>query len=173
MEFINELEYFANVYKYEDRHGFKERWNEWIEENEDMIEEEKDRLIELGYEGDIDAKMFTSARYYFRKKQPKSEPKKRKIYTKLSKQILEIMDEHISNNYFKNDYTQKSGFEDFYEQNEDLLIYELDISKNEALKDKVKKTYKNRYYVMMKKIQEQEEQNNSDDEIIIIIKNKI
>ena len=100
-EFIHELECFSNLYKYEDRCGFKEKWAEWIEDNKEIIKNEKDRLLELGYEGNIDNKMFTSARYYFRKKQPKSEPKKRKTYIVISKQILQIIDEHIINNYYK------------------------------------------------------------------------
>lgn len=174
-KFINQLEYFANVHKYEDRVGFKEKWEEWVEENEEIVEEERDRLIELGYDGDVDNKMFTSARYYFRKKQPKSEPKKRKTYMTISKTILEIIDEHITNNYLKDDYTQKDGFEDFYEQNEDLIKYEIHIDKQDVLKQKIKKTYKNRYFRIVKQLkfeeddEEFEEVNKFEEDIEIII----
>ena len=49
-EFNKELGYFAKLHKHEDRIDFKENWQEWIEENEDLINEEKKRLVNLGYE---------------------------------------------------------------------------------------------------------------------------
>lgn len=155
-EFIAELEYFAKIHKYEDKNGFKEKWTEWVEENKELIDAEKERLEELNYDGDIDNKMYTSARYYFRKKkEEKVEPKKRKVYVPISKEILGIIDEHISENYDNSGYTQQNGFEDFYEENEDLLEYDIILSSKENLKDKIKKTYKNRYYIFIKKLKQQ------------------
>ena len=40
-EFNKELGYFAKLHKHEDRKEFKENWQEWIEENEDTMNEEK------------------------------------------------------------------------------------------------------------------------------------
>lgn len=154
-DFIQQIEYFAKVYKYEDRHEFKEKWDEWLEDNSELVDEEKERLTTLGYDGDIESKMYTSARYYFSKKISKTTVKKRKTYVAIDKSILGIMDEHILENYANEDYTQKNGFEEFYTEHEDLLTYEDNETiknYNIDLKEKFKKTYKNRYYLMMKKI---------------------
>lgn len=167
-EFIQQLDYFATIHKYEDRHGFKDKWLEWIEDNQDIIELEKIRLEQLGYNGDVNDKMFTSARYYFRKKQPKTEPKKRKTYTSLGKQMIAIIDEHILHNYSNQYYTQQNGFEEFYNDNEDLLLYENNSVKKDDLIKKAKKTYKNRYFILMKSIKNEcnddKDDNDEDDD---------
>lgn len=163
-EFIHQIDYFATIHKYEDRYGFKDKWLEWIDDNQEIVELEKDRLEQLGYNGNVKDKMFTSARYYFKKKQPKNEPKKRKTYTTLGKQMLAIIDEHILNNYSTSYYTQQNGFEDFYKDNEDLLLYENTTTKKDDLLNKVKKTYKNRYFTLMKNIKNCEEENEDNDE---------
>lgn len=67
-EFMNELFKFSKIYQYDHRKDFKEAWDKWMDENDDIIDEEVRRLKTLGYEGDIIDKMFKSARYYFRKK---------------------------------------------------------------------------------------------------------
>lgn len=67
-EFAQSLYIFAKIHQYDNRHDFKEAWNVWIEDNNEMIELEINRLRLLDYKGDILDKMFKSARYYFRKK---------------------------------------------------------------------------------------------------------
>ena len=79
-EFTIELYKFSKIHQYDHRSDFKEAWNIWTEENEDLVDEEIRRLSNLGYDGDILDKMFKSARYYFRKKSTeKKEPQKRRV----------------------------------------------------------------------------------------------
>ena len=61
---------FSKLHRYDDRKGFKEAWNQWIEEEDikPLINEEIKELHTQGYKGDILDKMFKSARYYYRKK---------------------------------------------------------------------------------------------------------
>ena len=67
-EFTGPLYQFSKIHQYDHRKDFKEAWNIWIEENDDLVNKEAKRLSELDYKGDIIDKMFKSARYYFRKK---------------------------------------------------------------------------------------------------------
>ena len=67
-DFMNELYIFSKVHQYDHRKVFKEAWEVWIEENDNIVTSEVKRLTELGYDGNIIEKMFKSARYYFRKK---------------------------------------------------------------------------------------------------------
>jgi hypothetical protein len=77
-EFMKELHNFSKIHQYDHRKDFKEAWNTWIEENNDIVTDEIRRLTEMGYDGDILDKMFKSARYYFRKKSTeKNEPQAR------------------------------------------------------------------------------------------------
>ena len=157
-EFISELSQFAKIHQYDDRHAFKEAWNNWVEENQDLVDTESRNLINNGYNGDVLDKMFKSARYYFRKKSTeKKDPVVRRTYINVDKQLLDAMDEHIMENIDDDDYQPKNGFTDFCNSNIELLkkvvneICQSGIKDARVIEDKIKKTYKNRYFVLVKK----------------------
>ena len=119
---IEELYKFSKIHQYDERKDFKEAWNVWIEENNEIIELETRRLINLGYDGDVLDKMFKSARYYFRKKSTeKKEPVKRRNYCGVLKELIESMDNHIKNNINSDDYKPSAGFDDFCKNNVEVL----------------------------------------------------
>jgi hypothetical protein len=97
-------------------------------------------------------KMFKSARYYFTKKNNKIEPKQRRQYIKINRELLEAMDKHIGQNIYNTNYKPKNGFSSFCEENEDIIkvymddVLEREIDNDIDIKDKIKKTYKNRYF---------------------------
>ena len=156
--FMEDLYKFSKIHQYDHRKDFKEAWTKWIEENDDIIDEEVERLLELGYDGDILDKMFKSARYYFRKKSPVAvEPKQRRQYISVSHELLEAMDTHIKTNIELPNYQPKTGFVSFYEQNNVLILQtfrnfcEQDIKDVDFIQLKLKKTYKNRYFMIISK----------------------
>jgi hypothetical protein len=156
-EFMDELYKFSKVHQYDDRSAFKEAWEEWVEDEEELIETETTRLQELGYDGDILDKMFKSARYYFRKKSTvKPEPKQRRKYIGVHKELLDVMDSHISRGLANDDYKPSDGFNNFCINNVDSLktevakLLENNIDSDEIM-NKIKKTYKNRYFMLINK----------------------
>ena len=156
-DFMAELNRFAKIHQYDERKDFKEAWSQWLNDYEDEVSQEVRRLVGLGYEGNIIDKMFKSARYYFRKKSAvKSEPKQRREYVSLDKKVLESMDIHIETNMDDEDYQPKSGFVDFCKENEDMLKEAIQqmLAKGlqgEDIQDKIKKTYKNRYFMLVQR----------------------
>ena len=155
---VEEINNFAKIHRDDDRIQFKEAWKEWATENQELISNEKQRLIELKYEGDVEDKMFKSARYYFRKKSTvKKEPIERRMYVPVEKEILQIVDRHIETNRMSDGFTPAHGYNEFCSQNEELLsdwVESLQIKAKfdvKEIQDKIKKTYKNRYYVLKKK----------------------
>lgn len=157
-EFTNELFKFSKIHQYDDRKVFKDAWNIWLEDNDDLVNTEYRRLKELGYDGDIFDKMFKSARYYFRKKSTeKKEPAKRRIYVGTQKDLLEAMDEHIKLNISSGTFKPSDGFDEFCKQNVSLLKEEVGIlcragmTNSDEIKSKIKKTYKNRYFLAINK----------------------
>ena len=153
-DFMSELYKFSKIHQFDDRKDFKEAWKIWTEENEQIIDSEMCRLLHLGYNGDVLDKMFKSARYYFRKKgTEKKEPKQRRPYISVNRELLEAMDLHIEVNSFQ----PKDGFADFCKKNELLLkdtitlIFEQGIKDKDIIEDKIKKTYKNRYFMITNK----------------------
>jgi len=152
-DFNGELFAFAKIHQYDDRKDFKEAWVVWIETNNEMIENEIRRMNQLGYDGDILDKMFKSARYYFRKKpNQKKETVERRDYICLNKQFLETIDDHVKLNMNK----PSDGFLDFCKNNTEILKEEIEelqqngIININDIKNKIKKTYKNRYFLIMK-----------------------
>ena len=157
-EFMVYLYNFSKIHQYDDRKDFKEAWNVWTEENDDIIDGEMRRLLTLGYEGDVLDKMFKSARYYFRKKSTeRTDPKQRRQYISVTKDLLDAMDRHIENNIYDENYQPKTGFITFCKDNEALLketissIFGQGIKESELIEDKIKKTYKNRYFMLTNK----------------------
>ena len=157
-EFTNELFKFAKVHQYDHRKDFKEAWEVWIGDNENIIDEEVRRLRNLGYDGDIIDKMFKSARYYFRKKSTeKKAPAKRRIYVGSQKDLLEAMDEHIKSNILTGEFKPSDGFDEFCKKNIDILKDQINIlcqsglTDSNEIKAKIKKTYKNRYFLIISK----------------------
>ena len=153
-EFMIELYNFSKIHQYDDRKTFKDSWNTWVEENEDVIQSEINRLTNLEYKGDILDKMFKSARYYFRKKSVELKiVKPRRQYISIDRELLSSMDIHIRENMFCEDYQPKTAFINFCIENESAVkntlrnILEQGIIDSKLIQDKIKKTYKNRYFI--------------------------
>jgi len=156
-EIMDALYEFSKIHQYDGRKIFKECWSIWTDDNEEFLDIEVKRLHKLGYEGDVMDKMFKSARYYFRKKSTsKKDPKKRRQYVCVCREILDAMDDHIWLGLRNGEFKPAEGFVDFCNISKDLLKNELVHMINNGLTDskvvqsKVKKTYKNRYFMISK-----------------------
>ena len=146
VEMSNELDRFTKVNNYLTVSEYKSNWEDWVSENEGIIEEENTRLKELGYIGDIYIKMYKSARYYLRKKCIKSNTNtqsKRRKYVPISKTLLNVMDNYIVENLTTCDLITREC--------NDLDNEGLQKLTKEDLVFKIKKTYKNRYYLITHK----------------------
>jgi hypothetical protein len=154
-DFMAELYKFAKIHQYDHCKDFKEAWTKWTDENDEIITNETERLLALGYkdEANIDDKMFKSARYYFRKKSPvKPEPKQRRQYISVDPELLATIDEHIIVN---NECKPEAAFVLFCKDNEQILrqsigqICSQGINDAQLIQQKIKKTYKNRYFLLL------------------------
>lgn len=169
---VKEITIFLRIHQYDDRGTYKEAWDNWVQENSNLIQKEKERLEKLGYKGDILDKLYKSGRYYFRKKSlrsgEKSKPKKRRPYISMNRYVLNLIDNDIQTlmrpddggggskatvGYFK----PANAYNTFYEKNQEELKIEIKrlqdehkLNKEDAV-SKMKKTYKNQYFSMMKR----------------------
>lgn len=165
-DIVDMLIYFGKLHQYDNRHDYKDEWKRWYQNNSDILQKEERRLIELGFIGTVEDKMYKAGRYYFRKiednstnvqdnKSQESVENKKRQYISLSRNILNAMDNHIITNINNNNYTPSSGLDKFSKQNTIILASEtLYLENNSALKKdeiylKIKKTYKNRYYLIV------------------------
>ena len=147
--------HFANVHRFDDRVTFKDAWKEWAENNKKLIESETAYLENLGYKGNVEQKMFRSARYYFKNKtREQVQAKERRPYIRVNPDILEKMDQHIFRNSAVETFTPALGFDGFMNlfeesvtQEQQRIVGDLDGFTHEDFVLKMKKTYKNRYFI--------------------------
>ena len=170
---IKLMKAFTEVHQYDDRKTYKEAWTAWLltEDAAALLKTEVERLTDLGYKGDVADKLFKSGRYYFRQKTcgfpnlslhadpmcPKQvgalvAPRK---YVLLNRDLLNVMDTHIECGLRFAEYTPAGGFAEFCKLNVDSYRDEVArlselMTTGEAVHDKLKKTYKNRYFMIVK-----------------------
>ena len=153
--FMKEMKHFAIVHKYDDRKVFKEAWNKWTEQDyiRTQIDQEVEQLRNSGYTGDILDKMFKSARYYFRKKEEKVEETPRKKYVSLSPVFLEQIDKYIMT--VITSLSPADMYDEFCKNRKELISEQIQHLTNMASEEiciKLKKTFKNRFYVLKSNI---------------------
>jgi hypothetical protein len=159
---------FARIHQYDERKTYKEAWQTLLKDEETMatLNSEIENIQENGYIGDVLDKMFKSTRYYYRKKLIKESNQiaiaksPRKEYETMDNSILEDIDRHIKQEIasqmspLTNHETLVSraapakSFEKYYiEYKNGNLNLAGDVDK-----EKLKKTYKNRFYKIRVKL---------------------
>ena len=160
---------FAKIHRHDDRHTYKEHWTQWVNDNIESIEREIRRLAELGYTGDVLDKMFKAGRYYFREKTAVATTPAvaagagagpaavavRRHYIVMQQEIIQLMDNHLKNIIKIQDFKPATAYVHFCENNLASLQTEVIRLKQqnanftaETLATKIKKTYKNRYFIL-------------------------
>lgn len=174
-EVVERLSSFAKIHEYDERKVFKEAWQKWIEEPDikTLIGQEVSRLTSNGLTGDILERMYKSARYYYRKKGGCEDeivkPVIRKEYEGLPRSVLRTIDDYIhgeiNRSILESEYggnkqrpieiTAAKSFLSFCKMHYHIIsdmippTDEKNTNMREELKkvtDKLKKTYKNRFY---------------------------
>ena len=176
-EITEMLSDFAKIHQYDGSKLYKEAWNNWIKEEEvgSKLEEECSRLIKQGMVDDVMSRLYKSSRYYYRKKIHSSNvaPKERKQYEGFSQDVLHKMDaqiiREINGNIDMTDddkvisrFTPATSFELYMDENPDCVSDLLsgnqmsaEEHRNEttAAVNRLKKTYKNRFYKIKVKLE--------------------
>jgi hypothetical protein len=158
-DFIQIIHDFSKIHQYEARVDFKESFTTWVSENQDIIDNEVLYLETKGYVGDIKSKIYKSARYYFRTKPtppPTNKPvvQIRKRYIGNSNGFIQLIDQHASR---FSTIKPEISFNTFIELYSDDITEEIttlrqhseftELTKDEIITTKIKKTFKNRYFL--------------------------
>ena len=168
-EICNSITEFSKLHQFDDRGSYKDAWKLWCNTNEDLIENENERLQRLGYNHDIINKLYRSSRYYYRSKKmnetnqstqstQENQNKPKRNYINLQKDIINAITQHINTNKENSEHEKFSpakGYSLFCENNKEIIDNELNylehtcnISKEDGNK-KIKKTYKNKYFQIL------------------------
>ena len=151
---------FAQINKdVEDKEQWDSNFDKWKSQNIQYILEEQRRLSNMGFAGDIQlkqGKIYKSARYYFKNKQTNKKPKKRRVYISLERNLLDAIDDdiqNIMNSKENNNNKPHNAYINFIKNTKYTNVINIEKARLETKKletkeveDKIKKTYKNRYY---------------------------
>lgn len=157
-EIKDNIAYFADVHRYDKIKEFREAWDEFVDEHSELFQREyhtQSRKNELKYQEMIQ-KLFTSARYYHRKKSGKSSnggnggnvDTSRGSYKTASKELISCMDEFILHESKVGREKPSAAWTWFVGVHQDTLKEEIeqwDMDDEEGWA-KMKKTFKNRFY---------------------------
>ena len=154
---------FAEVHASDDPEDFRKAWDDWKKDNGALMEREKRRLTTMGYRGVIADKMYRSVRYYFKNKKEtgrktEEEKKERPRYVPLDKILLGYMDRHVKEVAFEEGYKPAHAYNNYISNSaynmhvnaEKARLATIGLSEV-AMEAKIKKTYKNRYFIQQKK----------------------
>lgn len=166
---IELLTNFSRLHMYSSREVFKDKWKEWLIINREIVDTEKRRLKELGCTKNIDQKMYTATRYYFKKKETKEEtttattttatPTNTRGYVVLDHELVSKMDSYIKESYCK-EFKPSTSYVLFIDLNKDKIdreverLLKIEIGKldtRDKCREKIKKTFKNRCFVLEQK----------------------
>jgi hypothetical protein len=166
---------FGQQHKFDSKNDFKENWDIWTSEYHEDINNEDERLKELGYTGNIINKMYKSVRYYYCKKHTTTNGKqnKRRKYISKNPDFIEFIDNFIKRQFvYENSTSEENndgyaiydlkpskGWEMFNEMFKEEIKQEIErilqenssISESSALQ-KIKKTFNNRYFINVKSL---------------------
>ena len=110
----DELHVFAKCHQYDDNKTYKAAWEEWVDNNDDLINNEKEQLTKNGYQGDIMTKLYKSGRYYYRTKlNVETKPATRRKYVPLSNEFISLINRHIEMQQDNLELKPSTGFDDF------------------------------------------------------------
>jgi len=153
-QFQEKLVAFTKIHKFDDTGIFRENWDEWLAENKASVVNETRNLENLGYRGDVKMKMYKSVRYYYKDKSEKQvKPKKRRVYISLDRDILDWIDAHIDLHKASKPAEAYLNFitsidKELLDKTK-IMIMSSGLDKHQT-EQKLKKTYKNRFFIRTK-----------------------
>ena len=150
---------FSSGHRYDEPSDFRQAFDAWNLCHKDTLEQEGVRLNALGYKGDLAKKAYRSARYYFKEKSlEKKGPQKRKPYVPVPGKLLDVMDSHIKGVALPGNLRPSYAYNNFISDGRHMMLLgQVDTILEDAGLDgvateaKVKKTYKNRYFLQQAK----------------------
>lgn len=158
-DLTHEMQNFARIHKHDSRIEFKENFDDWFNNNSELINREKFRLDSIGYDDDIKVKLFRSIKYYYVKKSPTKTTEKATRpmkYVQHQKEFTQNITNYISNECIPFKKSPKDSYKSFLEgfENEiksevNILNENFNLSKEDS-ENKIKKTFKNQYFQLNK-----------------------
>jgi len=167
-DFLNTIREFSKIHSQDCGEDFLEAFQVWKRFNYEAIHKEEKRIVDLGFKGDIEEKIYKSARYYFKNKKSKpiteTHTYLKTNYIPRNKAFFSLLETYIKNNSsVKPSILYKRFINETDSEISSGILNELTRLKNYQLDQndsnkKIKKAFNNAYYKVKKKLTKQNNQ---------------
>jgi hypothetical protein len=163
-DLLNSIKEFSKMHSENNGDEFLEAFQDWKITNNQVIKNEEQRIIDLGFKGNIEEKIYRSARYYFKNKKNNICKLKQKTiktnYIPRNNKFFTMMIEYIQRNPIKASLL----FKKFINETDETISIEIkkefcrlrsfELTEEECLQ-KLKKGFNNAYYKIKKQLNKQ------------------
>ncbi len=161
---LNSIKEFSKIHSEDNCDEFLEAFNDWKSLNNELIKTEEQRIINLGFKGNIEEKIYRSSRYYFKNKKNDTckllEKTAKTSYIPRNNKFFTMMVNYINQRPIKASLLFKQFINDSDEvisseiKKEFCRLRSFELTEDKCLQ-KIKKGFNNAYYKIKKQLKKQ------------------
>ena len=163
-ELLDSIKEFSKLHSNDNCDDFLDAFHLWKRVNNEIISLEEKRILDLGFNGNIEEKIYKSARYYFKNKKNTTYKLNKQLktnYIPRNPVFFKMMETYINKNPIKASLLYK----EFINETDTYILSEInteivrlktfELNQTECLQ-KIKKMFNNAYYKIKKQLKKQQ-----------------
>ena len=163
-ELLDSIREFSKLHSNDNCDDFLDAFHLWKRVNNEIISLEEKRILDLGFNGNIEEKIYKSARYYFKNKKNTSYKLNKQLktnYIPRNPVFFKMMETYINKNPIKasllyKEFINETDTNILSEINTEIVrLKTFELNQTECLK-KIKKMFNNAYYKIKKQLKKQQ-----------------
>ena len=163
-ELLDSIREFSKLHSNDNCDDFLDAFHLWKRVNNEIISLEEKRILDLGFNGNIEEKIYKSARYYFKNKKNTSYKLNKQLktnYIPRNPVFFKMMETYINKNPIKasllyKEFINETDTNILSEINAEIVrLKTFELNQTECLQ-KIKKMFNNAYYKIKKQLKKQQ-----------------
>lgn len=163
-ELLDSIKEFSKLHSNDNCDDFLDAFHLWKRVNNEIISLEEKRILDLGFNGNIEEKIYKSARYYFKNKKNTSYKLNKQLktnYIPRNPVFFKMMETYINKNPIKasllyKEFINETDTNILSEINTEIVrLKTFELNQTECLQ-KIKKMFNNAYYKIKKQLKKQQ-----------------
>ena len=163
-ELLDSIREFSKLHSNDNCDDFLDAFHLWKRVNNEIISLEEKRILDLGFNGNIEEKIYKSARYYFKNKKNTTYKLNKQLktnYIPRNPVFFKMMETYINKNPIK----ASLSYKEFINETDTNILSEInteivrlktfELNQTECLQ-KIKKMFNNAYYKIKKQLKKQQ-----------------
>jgi len=163
-ELLDSIKEFSKLHSNDNCDDFLDAFHLWKRVNNEIISLEEKRILDLGFNGNIEEKIYKSARYYFKNKKNTTYKLNKQLktnYIPRNPVFFKMMETYINKNPIKasllyKEFINETDTNILSEINTEIVrLKTFELNQTECLQ-KIKKMFNNAYYKIKKQLKKQQ-----------------